>query len=350
VAQAEARWIQRGPAIAVCEVAACNGLAFTSHQTWAWRRAELAAVGPSPFRDARGEQLSAVSMQVLPPSLFGSERVAEIAARPIDALGETLDRVGRGARVEVALCLPTGARSRGFGRVIRAAFERRLSGADALELWSQFAHDHSSLAAALGEVLPRLEHGAVDLAVVGGVDTYHDPDAVEALLADGRVLHGDNVDAMIPGEGASFMLLARGDVARRLGLRVVALVEGSAWRAGPDRAGAGMTSVLASLFEGVRERRETVDWWIDDLTGEPFRTREKQLWLPRASAGTVSANARMESLPTLLGDLGAATMPTGVSVAAEGFSRGATGAERCVVLGSSVDGARGAVLLTRASR
>jgi hypothetical protein len=56
----------------------------------------------------------------------------------------------------------------------------------------------------------------------------------------------------------------------------------------------------------------------------------------------------LELLPPFLGDLGAATLPTAMVIAVEGFTRGDPAAQTCLACASSAGPGRGAVLLSAA--
>ena len=70
---------------------------------------------------------------------------------------------------------------------------------------------------------------------------------------------------------------------------------------------------------------------------------------PEGTVGSVEirggAPATRETADVRLGDLGAASMPTAVAIACEGFRRGAPRAATCLITGSSPYEDRGALLL-----
>ncbi|MBZ0117848.1 MAG: hypothetical protein K8H88_12675, partial [Sandaracinaceae bacterium] len=90
-----------------------------------------------------------------------------------------------------------------------------------------------------------------------------------------------------------------------------------------------------------------VDWWLGDLTHEDYRQRELQLAWPRFPQSAMGPSALVEQLPAHLGDLGAATIGTAISVATEGMSRGDPAARSCAAFACSQGTLRGAVLIRR---
>ncbi|HSN14305.1 MAG TPA: hypothetical protein VLT61_06700, partial [Anaeromyxobacteraceae bacterium] len=118
--------------------------------------------------------------------------------------------------------------------------------------------------------------------------------------------------------------------------------------ADPDApvTGDALTAAIRTLCDPLEAAGRTVGWWLSDLTHERDRVREWQLVLPRATAGVCGPDAALEILPTFLGDLGAATLPTAMAIAVEGFARGDPAARTCLACASSSGSSRGAVLLS----
>jgi 3-oxoacyl-[acyl-carrier-protein] synthase-1 len=67
-----------------------------------------------------------------------------------------------------------------------------------------------------------IRSGATQFMIVGGIDCYRDPYILAALDVEGRVKSEQNMDGLIPGEGAGFLLLASRASAQRVGLPVLA--------------------------------------------------------------------------------------------------------------------------------
>lgn len=83
----------------------------------------------------------------------------------------------------------------------------------------------------------------------------------------------------------------------------------------------------------------SLDWWITDMTSEPWRVQEFQLAWSRASARRMKPDGAFHVIASQLGDLGAATL------AVEGFARGEPAANTCLATASSPEGPRGVVLV-----
>jgi 3-oxoacyl-[acyl-carrier-protein] synthase-1 len=348
-----------GVSATVCGTAAWNALGFTPHQIWAFRRAEIAAHAESPFRLTDGKRATMLHIRTLPPRSQGVERMVAVLRAllsPLLARLAAFDRPRLLVVLSVAERFAEGGRcAKNVGRLLAAvAGEAKGAGLDAVV--EIVPRGHAGLAFALPAVCSMLASGRYDVAITGGVDTCYDAEVIDDLLRERRLYDGKNLEGFIPGEGGAFLLLARGDVARRAGFVAQAFVEGVAAAEEPAAVdldlpitASALTRVLRTLCDPLEVSKRTVDYWLSDLTHEPDRVREWLLAFPRATAGVSGPDAAVELLSPLLGDLGAATVPTGLVLAVEAFVRGDPPARTCLVCASSAGPTRGAVLLSKGS-
>ncbi|HEY1335107.1 MAG TPA: hypothetical protein VGF31_12680, partial [Myxococcaceae bacterium] len=155
-------------------------------------------------------------------------------------------------------------------------------------------------------------------------------------------------------EGGAFLLLARADVGRPLRWSAAARIdavahtdEPAATDADAPVTGEALTRAVRAICDPLEKAGRKVDWWLSDLTHERDRVREWQLVMPRAMVGVSEGEPVLELLSPFLGDLGAATLPTALVLAAEGFTRGDPAAARnCLACAASAGPGRGAVLLS----
>ena len=355
---------------------AVNGLAFDPLQTWAFWRAEGVGTVETPFRCADGKRATMVTVRTLPPKTAGVARLGLLARDALAQIAPALARLGAGARIGLAVCVTDR-----FTRRPRAAAIADLKELET-DLRSWFEARPVKLAALL--MIPRgaagmgfglleaaapLGAGQLDAVVLVGVDSYHDPDAVEELLATRRLFDGKNVDSMIPGEGAAALLLTTTGVARQVQLVVRGRIDAAAAAQEPATMlgtapcdGGALSRVLRAITTRVVPERGPIEWLVGDLTNESYRARELQMSLPRALApGGIDSGGvtfrqlgatplRSDFLPLRFGDLGAATMPTAVVIALEAFARGAPRANGCLVFASSAGSDRGALFVSGPTR
>jgi 3-oxoacyl-[acyl-carrier-protein] synthase-1 len=345
-----------GEAALVCGTTAWNGLGFTPHQIWAFRRAEIAAHAETPFRLSEGQRATMLHVRTLPPRAQGVDRLAPILRRLVSPLLAQVASLGR-PRAAIVLGLADrfadGGRSASGARRLEASIAADARNAGVEATVQIVARGHAGLAFPLVSTCSMLASGALDVALVGGVDTYYEAAAIDDLVREGRLFDGKNLEGFIPGEGGAFLLLARGDVARRAGWHAAGRVEALAASQDPAAVdmempitGAALTAAIRAIVDPLLAQRRTVDWWISDLTHEPDRVLEWQLTYPRASAAS-SADAPLDLLAPLLGDLGAAALPTAMVLATEGFLRGHPAARTCLASAASPGRERSAVLLAK---
>jgi 3-oxoacyl-[acyl-carrier-protein] synthase-1 len=366
VAATDARAIHFGqgrgaaPPVVVCATAAWNGLAASAYQTWAFRRAELTSFVETPFRCANGQRATMGQIRTLDPQSFGAKRLTAVGKRLMSSFEGLLRTLPPRTRIGMGVCLPPRMADGGAKvfRDQRAAIERELSRAlEALEMQPIVrveARGHASLAFVLLDAGAAFAQQTLDVVIVGGLDTYYDPDVVDELLARERLFDGESLDTFIPGEGGGFLLLARRDVARSLRWPILAELRAAATGMEPSTpfddfpcTGAGLARAVQAATDPLREARWPLGWWLSDMTSESYRLHEFQLAFPRAAAGLMSPESTLDFLPPQLGDLGAATLPTGIAVAIEGMQRGAPDVRHCLVTGSSVTADRGVVLIEK---
>jgi 3-oxoacyl-[acyl-carrier-protein] synthase-1 len=339
-----------------------NGLASNPHHLWAFRRAELTAFTYSPFRNLDGRPTVMAQVRQLDPRSFGAERLVELLRLGLRGLVPSLEKLPKPGPIGVVLGLPermsdgrASARDRHIRRRIEDALSEALAQVGLEHILRVEARGHASGVYAALQAADSVLSRVVPAAVVCGIDSSYDPLVVQELLEQDRILDTGHLDAMIPGEGVAFALVTMPSTARQCGLPVLALLEGAAVNHEPatvdnDVGLLGLGLSRAAVLLGNRLRREDrrLDWWISDMTPESFRVQELQLAWPRAARGLMEPTSTLEHLPHHLGDLGAATIPTGIAVATEGFRRGDPQARTCFLTGSSDGGDRGVLLLARA--
>lgn len=371
-ARAAGSWVGKRGEVGLCAMGAFNGLAFDAHQTWAFWRAEAVGVSEGPFRCANGTRATMLSARTLPPRLCGAERLVALVDGALGQLEAPLAQLRGAARLRLWLGLPErygpeASKARAVERRhledhVKRWCERSAAGAPVIGV----PRGAASLAFALAEACADVASGQVEAAIVGGVDTYHAPDVMDELMAQSRLFDGENLDSLIPGEGAAFLVITRPRVATSVGLSNLALVDavglgqepGSLLSEAPC-TGMGLTHAMRAATGGQRDPNWRLEWLLGDVNNESYRSTELQLALPRALApGGMDAgkgyrpvavdDLPVDFLPLRFGDLGAATLPTAAIIASQAFLRGVPKATNCLCVSSSQGPDRGAVLLRAA--
>ena len=360
----------RPDAPVVIATAAVNGLAYDSHQSWAFWRADGSALFASPFRLHTGDRATMVVVRSLDPRTFGAERMSVLLQAALMHISESLSELTIGGRAAVFLCLnehcaeTTDPHFGRWQRILAGTAGSWLQHHGQSPMVHTFPNGHAGLAHALRAGALALEGGSCDLAIVGGVDSYYDPLRFDILEEQERIFDQARTDAFIPGEGAGLMVLVRDTFARQANAQPLARLETIVTAEEPAPmlsnlpcVAKGLTAAMRGVTQRLKAEGRLLEWTLDDLTNEVYRAREFVQAFPRAVApggldtagrdyGQIAADdLRQDHLPEAFGDLGAAGMPTAVAVATQAFLRGDPAARNCMVTGSSTGRDRSAILL-----
>jgi len=162
--------------------------------------------------------------------------------------------------------------------------------------------------------------------VVGGIDTYLDLKLLASLDAEGRILGPEVSDGFIPGEGASFLVLAHPSVAAGEGAAVSVAAAASAQDPGhrsgsaPAR-GEGLAAAIELLRGRLPDPAARVGSIFAGLNGESFDA--KQWGVARVRhADFFSPDALLSHPADCFGDAGAAMGPLLLAIGARAIARG----------------------------
>jgi len=210
------------------------------------------------------------------------------------------------------------------------------------------ADGHAGGLLALENAVRQLRESEAQLCLVGGADSWLDPERLEAIDFAGR-LHCVNYSwGFTPGEGAGCCLVTTGSVARRLGLNPLAEVLAVATAQETKLMGAQTVCLgegLTAAFRGVLDPRHRVSHSYCDFNGETYRADEYGFAVCRTrdgfeDAGSFTAGAEC------WGDVGAASGALALTLPLAAWSRGyAKGRVSLVWCSSACAPLRAAVLL-----
>lgn len=342
--------------VSIVATSTVNGLGYTPYEVWALRRSERTAFAPTPFRCRIGTHATMGHLRTLDPTKSGAERMSALLSLAFASMAPALKRVSASARIGSILVLPDrmdGVREYAADRAVtEQAFRRELSAHTSAAAPVVVPRGHAGLGSALLQAGAALVGKTLDAVLVGGVDTYYDPRVVDDLDRAGRLFDGERRDAFIGGEGAALLLVTTYRASRGLNLEALADIQTVSIADEPATlmndvpcVALGLTRAVRAASERLVAEKRALDWWLSDMTAEHFRAHEIQLAWPRSAYDVMGPGGAFEHLPQHLGDLGAATMPTGIAIAIEGMRRGSPSARTCVVTGTSNREDRAAVLI-----
>jgi 3-oxoacyl-[acyl-carrier-protein] synthase-1 len=205
---------------------------------------------------------------------------------------------------------------------------------------------------ALQGAIQSLQKNETAFALVGGVDTFHDPFVLINLQFPGgnRVKAKIAKDYFIPGEGAGFILITTHAQAKAKGLNPLAKVASPAdgfedgyWGSKNSYLGEGLATTISTLFEKEKST-ELVQEIICTMNGESYWTKEWGIAQIR-NASAISPKAKIQHPADCFGDIGAAFGPVLLGLAALGIKEGYRKAP-ALIYTSSDFGQRAATLVT----
>ncbi len=318
-------------------------------------RTGLSAFDASPLDGGDGEGVTMAFDPTLDPFLTGETRAAALARGALEELAARLGQVPlRSLKLRVALALPEPfagqARAEAgsvLARELESIFRERL-GSSEVEVDGRGS---AGLAYVLPDALDALSRREIDAVVAGGVQSDYDPAVIRALLATDRLFSPSNLDAVVPGESAAFVLIGRPDLGTRLRLPPLLDLVGVASETGDltpeSEDGAFDGGALASVFRSATASLPDelrVGWAWGDHGLEHFRVRELYAALARAH-DRFCEPLMIDSPPQRLGRTGAATLPTFLGLAAEQVRRGAAPSPVGMLFAGSDGGERGAIVV-----
>jgi 3-oxoacyl-[acyl-carrier-protein] synthase-1 len=280
--------------------------------------------------------------------VFGLERLVALAAPALAFAAQ-----GQTARLPVICAMPPEERP-GFDRRVVRGFLPALEEASGVLIDASRSRlifkCRGGGAEAFALALERLRRGDDPMILVGGVDTFHDPDALEALDR-GLRLHGPETEnGFVPGEGSAFVLLTHRS--RASALTRSAQVHSAAMENEPRPYGSrepthGLAMTLALRKAGgvFGEKARAIDWVMSDVLGERHRVDEWSLARTRAFSVFAQEYAHEEPL-AMTGDLGAASAAVMVATACVRYETGAAAGSALAIATHSDGSERGVVVVS----
>ncbi|MEZ4447372.1 MAG: hypothetical protein R3B72_50315 [Polyangiaceae bacterium] len=164
-------------------------------------------------------------------------------------------------------------------------------------------------ASAFEHALDLLQHH--EAVLVGGIDSYFDPDVLEWLDDELRLHSTTTENGFIPGEGAAFLLLCRRS--RSLGLAplgqildVASAHEPHPYGSEEPCLGAGMTQAIRRALETIGRDTRRIGWILSDVVNERHRVEELGFALARNHEAFLQEVVHDQPL-LKTGDLGASS-------------------------------------------
>lgn len=339
--------------VVVIAVGARTAVGLSADASAAAWRAGISRVAEHPrFVDKGGEPVRVAMDAAIEPERGAIDRMIEMAEA---ALHEACECFVGGARPRALLQLALPAARAGWNALdARPVLERVGAAAtryvDVTEA-TAVPRGHAGGVMALEAAVRAIEAQSCDLCLVGGVDSWIDWTALEWLDNAGRLASDSNRLGFTPGEGAAFVIVA--SVARARALRLPALARiagvGSAHETKTRDAtsvcvGEALTQTIRDATAGLSLPDDKVVTTYCDINGERYRSEEFMYVPLRVWAPFVDAN-QFDTGVDAWGDVGAASGPLLVALAAVSGRRGWAKGSSVLVWTGSDSGERAAMSL-----
>ncbi len=184
-----------------------------------------------------------------------------------------------------------------------------------------FASGRAGGILALEAAFKMLEAGQVKHVLVGGVDTYLDLALLDILDLEQRVLAESVMDGFAPGEGAGFLLLGSKPPANAKTIvhkPGIGLEKGHRYSE-ETHTGSGLADAVRTSLENLQAG--PVNSVLCSLNGESQQNKDWMVAYQRNSRA-LNPDFRIEHPAEYYGDVGAATAPVLIGLAATGMAQG----------------------------
>jgi 3-oxoacyl-[acyl-carrier-protein] synthase-1 len=284
--------------------------------------------------DGRGDPFVVAIAPYLESKMRGESRIVELALIAAqEAVAAAQAAVQTPLNIPAIVGLPESRPGLGSALVSRlgASLTRGLANGVGVSRVQLLPNGNSSGLMAIEAGCRVLREGGVTFVLVGGADSYVDADTLEWLDERERLNIPSNAWGFIPGEAAGFCLLCFAETAAHYGIPVLGKVVAIAKAHEPNCIyteticiGEGLTRAV-QLVLGAMRPGAMIDDTICDQNGEAYRADECGFMLARTSEHFVNATDLLTPADCW-GDVGAASGPLFVSLAAfaalKGYAKG----------------------------
>ena len=340
--------------IHIIAVGARTPLGLDAESSFAAFQAGISQISETPFfYDKHDEPVRIALDHTIRPELWGVERKLLLARYAVEDVCNQIDFEQLGIR-ELPVYVGLPEERPGWERGDIESFQTLLNEIELpikIESIKVFPHGHAAglmaMAAASSEVSSRRD----SFGLVLGVDSYMGFDTLKWLDENRQLANSYNRGAFFPGEGAGAVLLAsRGAI---LGHRLHSIasiqkfgysIESKKIKTDDLCLGEGLTQCVQLLVQGLHHSEEKIDGVICDINGERYRAEEWGFALLRT--GQYFVDPTEYELPaSCWGDVGAASGPLFIGIAATAGQKGWAKGQRYMIWNSSESGHRAGVLL-----
>lgn len=340
--------------VCIVGVGAFTSIGLSAAATAAAARAGIADFNEHPYLiDREGEPYILAMVPTLDTEIMGVDRYIRLALpamkealAPLTDLGKEVGniQVKIGASEDRPGC-PHDLQDRLIEEVVKFSTENyQMNTAEILK------KGHAAGLMALESASKEIMQRTCEFCLIGGVDSYIEPDTLDWLEANEQIHMSSNAWGFIPGEAASFCLLCSLDTADKYNLPVRArlmsistVIEENKIKTETVCIGQGLSRAVRNCVQQLPPDCK-IDYTICDQNGEAYRADEFGFMLARLSEYFVDSSDYMAPADCW-GDVGAASGPLFINVLIAAAEKGYANGPRTLLWTSSEKGERTAAIL-----
>ncbi len=340
--------------VCIIGVGALTSIGLNAPATAVSARAGIANFNEHPYMiDREGEPYILAMVPTLDTEIMGVDRYIRLALpaikealTPLAELGETVGHIQ--AKIGVPEDRP------GFPRDLQHKLSdevKKLSTESYLTSETEIiTKGHSAGLMAFESASQEIIKRTCEFCLIGGVDSYIDPDTLDWLEDNEQVHMPVNAWGFIPGEASSFCLLCSQDTADKYNLPVKARLIAISTALEENRIKTETVCIGQGLTHAVRNCLKKlppdcrIDYTICDQNGEAYRADEFGFMLARLSEYFVDSSDYMAPADCW-GDVGAASGPLFINLIIFAAEKGYAKGPHTLLWTSSEGGERTAAIL-----
>ncbi len=316
-------------------------------------RAGMSGLRECPILDPDGEPVTMGCFAPLPVPLVGADRLLELALPALSEAVAPLVNELRSLRCKLVLL---GDEPIGQAPVLGPEQLPRLRNALYAQLETNVPVETvAGGAGGIGDVLEsafeQFSNGALDAVILGGLHTDYDLARLHWLAGEQRLFTTSQLDALLPGEAAAFLVVVKPGGLAQAKLKALAHLVGVAHarekaRFDNDEAASeagALTVCVRRAAAPLIDAKQKLGWFWTDANLEVFRVQELQSILARTQH-LFDETQVLEAPAQRLGDLGAASAPVHLSLAVEAWRRNHAPGKAALSTTGSDGGARTALI------
>lgn len=343
------------PSVYVMATGARTPLGLYATPSAAAYRAGISGMGDHPFMiDRLGDPMPGALDYFLDPSLMGPNRFLALAESALRETCMPLKKESK-ALLQLPVFLGLPELRPGFSKqdaeAVRFGFTQFTELPIKISKVEIFTAGHAAGLLALAAATEQIRQNSFEACLVGGVESYFQPDTMEWLDENRQLAGADARSAFVPGEGAGFCLLMNNQIRKQLSLKPLASVLGVAIgretkliKTSDICLGEGLTDTVRRAVSSLTLPTETINDIICDINGERYRGEEWGFVCLRLGQYFDDATA-YHSPADCWGDMGAASGSLFIMLACQAAARGYAKGPRTMLWASSEGGQRGAAVL-----